>query len=512
MPPSFEDIESLLTHSQDSVEYKYALESIRNAHRINSPPNHPPFLPTRPSIYMDASELFPQNQKPSFWFLEGLLNAETSSPRLNANFPTLTSAVRSRSPIGQLWPELLQRILYHTLDNPNMLRKPDQDRLASFRCVCRYWDSVALSFALVWRGLVVSSDKRLLHAKHLSPKVVAWLRRSGSITKRLSFASRVVYSTEDEKRSLLSLLAMYGNWERLDFNELSWSDLQTALTPSKYAAANVPCTFFYLRELSIYGHNKMAVRLFTGKSAPSSSLAAYSTLDRLHIKDATFTMDQLESLVAPRNPINLREVHLSNVRFLPASGEARPIVQPSVRLLSVAGVEVLRSLHCMTFPSLERLEVTDMGNDTVPFLIDFIKRCSSRLNALTIHGPTWHLDNIFTVFTSLSHCREMCLADAQVLKYVDVWAALFAIPGLERIVLVGEAVDGACHDICAIFPWPKIAWTLERRKQKRPDLPPFLIAHRGVGLTPTRCSDIVNSLVERRLIAFVEVSSTLSSK
>jgi hypothetical protein len=304
--------------------------------------------------------------KPSRWFMEAILNTDVSLPHLGT--PTTAAVTRldnsdgqlqSRSPIGQLCPELLQEVLFHTLDNPHMLCRNDQVTLSSFRCVSRYWNNVALALRMIWRGLVVSSNNGPLRPNQMAQKVFRWLGRGGVMPRRLSFASNIEFGTDEEKAQFFTLLAIYGNWQRLELNKLSEGDLQSLLTPFKFAVPGHPYSWFRLKELSLYG-DQIAVSLFTATGGEEPSVyAAQSTLEQICASDCVYPMAHLQSFLAMSTSHNVQKLHLHNTM----DDDLLPVQRPSIhntniRALSVEGSTSVDALYTITFPSLESLEVT----------------------------------------------------------------------------------------------------------------------------------------------------------
>jgi hypothetical protein len=458
---------------------------------------------------------------PSRWFLEAILNTDVPLPHLGA--PTTATVprrndsdgqVQSRSPIGQLCPELLQEILFHTLDNPHMLCRNDQVTLSSFRCVSRYWNNVALSLPMVWKGLVVYSDHGPLRPNQMAQKVFHWLSRGGVMPKRLSFASKLVYDTDAEKTQFFALLAMKGNWERLDLNELSEDDLQSLLTPFKFAVPGHPCTWFCLRELSLYG-DKMDASLFTGGEEPSLH-AAQSTLEQLRASDCLLPMSHLEKVLSMSTSRNVQGLHLRNTMDHVLLSSQRPSIHnTNIRALSVEGAASVHALYSMTFPLLECLEVTGIGEYSVLAIQDFLRRSGSNLQVLALRDLSWRAPNIFSIFSSpLPRCREIHLGDGNILRFVDIWAVILALPALDKIVLMDEPIDDACHDVFLLAPWENIGWNLQRRMEKRPNAPPLLLAHHGLAPKPEhgRVFEVVESLVTKHLISFSDASPLLAPR
>jgi hypothetical protein len=326
--------------------------------------------------------------------------------------------------------------------------------------------------------------------------------------RRLSFASKLVFDTDAEKPLFFTLLAIYGNWERLEINEISNDDQKSILTPFKFAVAGYPTSWFRLKGLSICG-NKMSVSLFTGRGEPSL-YAPHSTLDYLCVGNCRYPMPHLQKVLAWNTSQNVQELHLHNLTDLLPAGEVPFIHNANIRVLSVEGAEALWALCYMTFPSLKSLKMIGINEDVIPTIMGFLERCSENLEFLELHDLDWQAPNIFSIFTCLSagFC-ELILDNGNLLRFVDIWAVLLALPGLGGIVLLDKPEDGACHDFFELVPWHKICWALQQRREKKPNAPCLVIAHHGLALYNGRFAEILQSLVAKDLIAFVEASPFL---
>ncbi|KAH6906970.1 hypothetical protein BKA70DRAFT_1401271 [Coprinopsis sp. MPI-PUGE-AT-0042] len=367
------------------------------------------------------------------------------------------------SPIRRVPNEIISQVMEATLIQLFNMGWEDRLRLTNLRCVCKLWNSIALSNPILWRSWDERSNAMAIAPKSFVSKATSWFLRGGAgAPLRLNLWRRIGDDPED---IFLSFITSPWNWIELT---LFVSPKYMAKIMSKIQKKS-DGPWSNLERLSIYVED-VQEEIFVvdfGKFLPSLQyfLIAFpnimegSTPEDLpvatvhHPTVTSFCYAEtladnvfLYKVITPSNLPGLRNLVLEHVMydgFIDYTPAIFPPIVLPVEQLIVKGSHSLLSFdnftcpHLRTFQAVEAREDQEdpLGNAAWDAALSFVRRSTRSLETLCLRQSRLPAEKCAMLINSLDTCQTLQVPNGQFVfdvghmheHYTGFWSSLSTI-------------------------------------------------------------------------------------